>query len=245
MPAIKHFIRPIRVSMDFVLKKFVSKKTILMLQSVDQYQRYSPIVSSIPTNTSILDVGGGTGVISTFLKNNITILDPDETELKEAKKKGLKTIKASALKIPKKDNSFDIVTSVATLEHIPKEKRIIFIKELKRVAKEKVLLYTPYGKTGEEYDNKLFKFRSNLGIKDRWTEEHLKNPLPTLSLLKKHFPDAELKFIQNANIWLIIMKLQSIPVLNRFLPGLIYFIFLKWFDNKEPFIGVVINWNKQ
>jgi ubiquinone/menaquinone biosynthesis C-methylase UbiE len=215
----------------------------LYLSSVDKIQRYSPIYKEISKEDTLLDVGGGDGTIFYFNKgNDITVLDINETELSKSKKLGLKTITASGSKIPFEDNSFDVVTSIASLEHVPPSERIPYLKELKRVAKKKVLIYFPTGTIGEKYDRKLLKFRKLLHKKDPWTEEHLTNGLPSIDLIQEVFSSYNIKKIQNAYLWYLIMILQTIPLLNKFLPGIIYFI-LKPLDRLKPHIGVFVKCN--
>ena len=85
-----------------------------------------------------------------------------------------------------------------------------------------------------KYDKILYKFKKLLGKKDRWTKEHLENGLPQTKDLKKQFPAAKITPTRNAYIWLTIMFLQSVPLLNRFLPGIVYII-LKPFNRFKPF----------
>lgn len=216
-------------------------KLSLYLSSGDKLQRYLPLLPYLEGR--VLDVGGGIGNLYDFSKRKITVFDIDENELKFSKEKGLETVKGDGSNLPFKDNSFDTVISVATLEHIPKENRSKFLKELRRVAKKKVLIYTPYGEVGEEYDKKLYKFRKKLGKEDRWTREHIQNGLPKIEEIKKIYPNAKIKRIQNAKTWYFIMVLQTIPILNKILPGIFYYL-LKPIQNLEPTVGLLIREEK-
>lgn len=210
----------------------------LYLSSADRLQRYLPFLPYL--KGSILDVGGGTGVLYDLSKRkDITIFDINEEELEIASKKGLKTVKGDASKLPFKDGSFDTVISVATLEHIPKEKRNSFLDELIRVSKKWILIYTPYGETGEKYDKKIYSLRKKIGREDKWTLEHIQNGLPRLEELRNKFPNAKIKKIQNAQVWYFLMILQSIPILNKILPGIAYFV-LKPIQDREPTIGLLL-----
>ena len=209
----------------------------LYLSSVDKLQRYLPFIPLL--EGKILDVGGGIGNLYDLSKKKITVFDIDERELEIARKKGLETVKGDGSNLPFKDNSFDTVISVATLEHIPKENRSKFLKELRRVAKKKVLIYAPYGEIGEEYDKRLYKFRKKLGKDDRWTREHIQNGLPKIEEIKNIYPNAKIKRIQNAKTWYFIMMLQTIPIINKILPG-IFYLLLKPIQNMEPTVGLLI-----
>ena len=209
----------------------------LYLSSADKLQRYLPFIPHL--EGEILDVGGGVGNLYDLSGKKITVFDINEDELEISRKKGLETIKGDGAKLPFKDNSFDTVISVATLEHIPKNNRSRFLEELKRVSKKKILLYTPYGNKGEEFDKKLYNFRKKIGREDKWTLEHIKNGLPSLEDIKESFPSAKIKKIQNAQIWYFLMVLQSIPIINKVFPGIAYFA-LKPIQNREPTIGLLI-----
>src|SRR3989344_8666272 len=152
------------------------KKLKIYLSSADKLQRYLPFIPHL--EGEILDVGGGIGNLYDLSGKKITVFDINENELKISRKKGLEAIQGDGINLPFKDNSFDTVVSVATLEHIQKNKRSKFLEELKRVSKKKILIYTPYGKKGEEYDKKLYNFRKKIGREDKWTLEHIKNGLP-------------------------------------------------------------------
>ncbi len=89
----------------------------------------------------VLDLGCGNGRFCQFLKGtDYTGADISSGLIKEAKKRHpkLEFIEADALNLPFSDNSFDVVLSIAVLHHIPsKELRIRFLKEARRVLKEK------------------------------------------------------------------------------------------------------------
>ncbi len=209
----------------------------LFLSSNDRYQRYSEIAKHISPKETVLDVGGGPGIISKFINNDTTILDINKEELNLAKKQGLKTIITDFNKNKLKNNSYDVVVSVSALEHIPKEKRLAYLKELKRIAKNKVIVFTPTGSL--RYDKILYNFKKIIGRKDIWTLEHIKNGLPQINDLKNIFPNAQLKSTQNAYVWLTIMFLQSIPILNKVLPGISYLI-LKPFNKLKPHTACIL-----
>ncbi len=97
----------------------------------------------------ILDLGCGNGRLFELLKDkkiDYTGIDDSKKLIKLAKKKypfvpplrgGInKFLVGNALKLPFKDNSFDLIYSIAVFHHIPsKELRLRFLKEAKRVLK--------------------------------------------------------------------------------------------------------------
>lgn len=98
---------------------------------------------------SVLDVGCGTGALSNVLYDkglSVTGVDPSEGMLKQAQKrrrdKDIKLIKIiPGKKLPFPDNSFDIAISSYVAHGFKSEERIKFYKEMKRVAKEYVILH--------------------------------------------------------------------------------------------------------
>jgi len=94
----------------------------------------------------VLDLGCGNGRFYEFFKNkDIDYIGVDDSEklIEIAKQKFPDGIfqTANALSLPFQDNYFDKIYAVAILHHIPsKEFRLQFLKEAKRVLKQKGLL---------------------------------------------------------------------------------------------------------
>jgi cyclopropane fatty-acyl-phospholipid synthase-like methyltransferase len=98
-------------------------------------------------NKNILDIGASYGwFVNWSIKMNckgITALEPT--------KKGFKGIDqyltsavfkvGSGLNIPEPNNSFDTVVSFEVIEHLPKNKEIVFFKEINRVLKDQGAFY--------------------------------------------------------------------------------------------------------
>ncbi|MEM0480958.1 MAG: class I SAM-dependent methyltransferase [Candidatus Aenigmatarchaeota archaeon] len=95
-------------------------------------------------NKKVLDAGCGDCTQLIEFKNNVLFgIDFSKKMIKEAKKKhkNVYLVIGDIRNLPFKNKAFDIVLCIATLHHIPKRKeRIIALKELKRVAKEKILI---------------------------------------------------------------------------------------------------------
>jgi ubiquinone/menaquinone biosynthesis C-methylase UbiE len=94
----------------------------------------------------VLDLGCGNGRYYSMLQNKevlYTGVDNSEKLIELAKNKypGVEFKTADALSLPSPDNYFDKIYSIAVLHHIPsKELRLQFLKEAKRVLKQKGLL---------------------------------------------------------------------------------------------------------
>ncbi|MCX6709564.1 MAG: methyltransferase domain-containing protein, partial [Candidatus Woesearchaeota archaeon] len=158
-------------------------------------------------------------------------------------KRGLKTIVSDGCNIPLPDSSFDFAVSVASFQYVSKKSRRKFLSELKRVARFGVVLYTPVD-SSLKTEEKLHSFRNSIHYPDPWLEMELKAGLPNLSIIKSEFLRAKIYGIQNREVWYKIMVLESIPVLNLFIPGIFYALFLRHYDRGNP-IAYVVSWNKQ
>ncbi|MBF6613121.1 MAG: class I SAM-dependent methyltransferase [Chloroflexi bacterium] len=89
----------------------------------------------------LLDVGGYPGVLRHFLAGdayNLSVLDvvPDDGSVPGY-------TQASGLDLPYADRSFDVVTALDTLEHIPNADRSRFLSEVMRVARYAAVLVNP------------------------------------------------------------------------------------------------------
>jgi ubiquinone/menaquinone biosynthesis C-methylase UbiE len=93
-------------------------------------------VNKYVNNTSILDVGCGTGLITQVLHGDITGLDISTWKLERAKRyiPNAKFVEGDAENLPFKDNSFDCIISTDIIEHL--ERPDLAIKEIKRVLKQ-------------------------------------------------------------------------------------------------------------
>jgi len=95
----------------------------------------------------VLDIGGYDGFILSKIKEKkdftAIILDLDKEGLKIAKKRGLKTILGSGIKIPLRKKSVDVLLLLDVIEHTKRDDLII--KETKRVLRKNgiLILTTP------------------------------------------------------------------------------------------------------
>jgi len=262
---IKFLISIVKLPFQLLLNLF-PQRTRIFLSSVDTSIRFNDVEKQIRNilrnkksahkkgceknknnkKMTILDVGGGGGAISAFIGRkdfDITVLDKNKTTLKKASKRGLKTVLSDGCNIPFKNNSFDFVVSIASFQCVDKNKRVRFLRELKRVAKIAAIVYTPID-SALAVETKLHKFRQQIYFPDPWLELELSKGLPSISLLKKELKGAKFFGIQNQHVWYCTMLLESIPVLNLFVPGIFYSLFLRYSDNKPPYLAYVIVWKK-
>lgn len=91
-------------------------------------------------NKKLLNIGSWTGPFETLAveyTNDITSIDIDERPLAVLKKNlpKVNTIKASAEDLPFRNNTFDVVTFWAVIEHIPVGYELAALREINRVLK--------------------------------------------------------------------------------------------------------------
>jgi methyltransferase family protein len=82
--------------------------------------------------------------------------------------------------LPVPDKAYDIVTSLDTLEHVPRPERPTFVSELVRVTARRLILCCPFGTTEHtRAEEQLLDWYERLtGERHRWLAEHVENGLP-------------------------------------------------------------------
>jgi len=165
----------------------------------DQFQRYKGVEEAIglvreSRPLKILDVGGYPGLISDFLPEDETyILDVIPHNRSNY-------IQANGTSLPFKESSFDVVTAIDTLEHIPEEKRKQFVSELFRISSQWIIIMGPF--FSEEIhlaERIILEFSLKTLGKDfaesHPLKEHLLYGLPHISQLKQEIEELEGKFL--------------------------------------------------
>jgi hypothetical protein len=154
----------------------------LLSYPFDGYQRYrdvrviADIIQSQLKNEplSVLDVGG-TPIASKFLSGYQVVIANIESQA------GIQ-LQSDGTKLPCKDESFDVVISVDTLEHLPKVRRKALIDELLRVTESYAIVIAPFANGYNEVaETTLNDFLVNvIGLEHPCLTEHLRNGLPDL-----------------------------------------------------------------
>lgn len=184
----------------------------------DVYERHKKVASFIKSTDTVLDVGGELNHLSQFAKCAkivVANLTSGNVIIKEGN-------------LPFAPNSFDIVSSIDVLEHIPKTKRERFIKNLAKVASQIVILSFPLGTKGHlRFEKELARWLSQKGQDVTYLNEHIRYGLPTLEEVKKIVINFKTKVLFSGNI-----------TINRML----FKIFL--FDPKLKIISRIVYWVK-
>jgi len=222
----------------------------------DQYQRYKMVEELVELirdgrRLRILDVGGHPRLIADFLPEDDTfILDVQPSE-------GLNCVQGDGARLPFKDDSFDLVVSIDTLEHIPSAQKLRFLEEQLRASGDYILLAAPFEdenvSLAEQIVNEFFIKKT--GHPNESLEEHFANGLPCLSETLSFFDENGVQHLEIPNgylyNWLLMMMalpaVQASPdseelvaMINRFYNQNLYVS-----DNRRPCYRTVILASKQ
>lgn len=105
---------------------------------------------------SLLSLCCGIGLeLNNLVTQNVTAVDAAQQYLDEVKSRcpQAKPVLSDALEYTKNqpDNSVDVISIIDGIEHMDKKTGIKLIKEMKRVAKKQILLFTPQGPGEDGY----------------------------------------------------------------------------------------------
>lgn len=171
--------------------------------------RYLPFVDEIKKIKdvrNILEVGSAGLGITPYLRREVTGVD---IEFSPPFHPLLKRIKGNALKLPFLTSSFDVALSVDMLEHLRGKDREAAIAEMLRVAKRRVFIGVPSGRTAQREDKVLHKlYNHRFGRKYKFFEEQIQENLPEKDTLLTMIKNAALvnkkaitvKIVGNENI---------------------------------------------
>lgn len=123
-------------------------------------------------NISILDIGGGDGILSSFLNDTFKYC------LAEPQSNGL-----DGTNLPFTENSFDYVVASHVFEHIPQKDRELFLNNMLKTASKGIILINPFYIEGTFVEARL---ELALEItKQKWVKEHLDCGLPKIEVVKE------------------------------------------------------------
>lgn len=146
----------------------------------DIYERHLKVASFIHKGATVLDVGGQLGYLSQFCAPAKIVV----ANLKSSVEKS--DILITGDKLPFGDNSFSTVTAIDVLEHIPKNDRLPFIRELSRVARASVILSFPVGTPKHiAYEKQLHLKLTKRGQDVTYLAQHIDLGLPTIAEIAK------------------------------------------------------------
>lgn len=178
--------------------------------------RYLPAVNFLKRNSidedNFLEVGSGSLGICPYLARKVTGVDISFDEITHPL---LLPVKATGSKIPFKNNSFNFVLSMDTLEHLPYgRKKMIY--EILRVAKKGVIIGFPVGFWSKLVDSFLdWYYQKTHGEKLDFLVEHRKYSLPKTKEMEESIRNSARKLNKkisvqvknNTNVFLLVFLL--------------------------------------
>jgi ubiquinone/menaquinone biosynthesis C-methylase UbiE len=229
----------------------------ILYTGIDQWQRYGSVAQQIRTlddaSITVLDVGGSSGTIRKFLdckRYRLCVLDVNIQALAKIDDLRLGVIAGDGCCLPFKDNSFDVVISVDSLEHVPDANKAAYCQELKRVAKRYVIVHCPADSSDGEFqgaacDAKFLQWhQQRFERNEPNTLEHLNSGLPKVDELRRLFPEANVAGKQNAHVWFKYMTISAAPYI-RLVAGLLYKLRLQNKDDLPPYHACLLMWRKR
>jgi hypothetical protein len=148
----------------------VLARTAVGFLSSDTRARHRLVARFLGDASEVLDVGGVPGRLETFLAAAVVItanLEPPAD------------VVFDGTRLPFPNGSFDGVTSIDVLEHLPREVRATHVDELRRVARTCVVLSTPFGSTAHvDGERELAEwYARTTGRRHRFLDEHVEHGL--------------------------------------------------------------------
>jgi hypothetical protein len=156
------------------------------LVAPDTWERHALAAGLAGFPGNLLDVGGA-GLLGRLLPG---------TEVTTANVEPPADVLLTGAELPFADGSFDAVTSIDVLEHLPPVERAVHVAELRRVARRRVVVTTPLGTQEHvEAERELAEWHETVtGRRHRFLDEHLVHGLPTLAELQELAEGVELLF---------------------------------------------------
>jgi ubiquinone/menaquinone biosynthesis C-methylase UbiE len=197
----------------------------VLFPTSDYWIRYSRVLDALGNfqhegTLRLLEVSSGRGGLAWLLYDphlRICLVDRNPEALGDSRGCNCWRVCADAVNLPFSSNSFEVVISVDTVEHLPDHQRETFITELKRVAARAVIITCPLQSRDGEFRAGEFDQRLREEIKSRnrhvpdWLEEHLREGHPTLEQFSRWLPDVQVTGTQNCYAWLRYASLYFRP----------------------------------
>lgn len=159
---------------------------------------------------SVLEVGGGDGVVMRYLRAN-TNIDYKNLDVAEDLNPD---ILGSVESISLADNTFDLVCAFEILEHLPFEKFEQSLSELARVSKKDVLISLPHFGPAVKLLFKLPFFPEvKVSFKIPYPKEHTFNGQHYWEIGKRGFPVARIRKLLANNF---VIKGEFVPFENQY-----------------------------
>jgi hypothetical protein len=180
----------------------------LKAASFDLYSRYAHVhafrTSRLdPEPLRILDVGDPFGTISSLFPDDHTV-SLDIYAQTPPIGAGHQHVLGSGFELPFPDDTFDLVASHDTFEHLPADRRFEFVQELLRVGRGPVVLVAPFDdpRTARCEHMVNAQFVTRLGHSLPALDEHAELTLPDLDGLLGWLVENEVAHVVHGDGWL-------------------------------------------
>jgi hypothetical protein len=159
------------------------------LMPYDLYERHAVVGRLLREVTGessgshcVLDVGGRVEMLGWFVPYRGVSVNTD----------GSGDLLGSGCVLPLSDSSFTTVVSIDTLEHLPRESRLPFLRECLRVARRYVIVAAPFGSGGHSACERQLDdlYRSIHGKPHPYLSEHVQYGLPDIAELDRLVRDS-------------------------------------------------------
>jgi len=185
--------------------------------AVNHHSQIAQIIEDLTEEGDlVLDDGCGNRLHWVGIKNREMIgvdLDPSWIEKTRDLPTGGHFILADSCHLPFPDDRFSLVVSINVLEHISKERRVVYINEMKRVA-QRYYLSCPHS-LGFIYSI----LHGHLGTSIR-NKEHLFWKLPTSAFLHRHFEEEEFLYTRDPKYKCLLSLLRTLGILKYLYPNI-------------------------
>ncbi|MGQ9645226.1 MAG: class I SAM-dependent methyltransferase [Thermodesulfobacteriota bacterium] len=162
-----------------------------ILNNSEEIQRFNAVVEEIPEDGyTLLDIGCGPGVFLHLLHKQTGIkgigIEITDIKIRYAQESlSVTVLKGGASHLPFKDGSFDIVTALELMEHLPYEVYEKALEEVQRVARKWIIISVPYREERRYVPCPYCgtKFQANYHLRS-FDESRLQRLFPRFEILK-------------------------------------------------------------
>ncbi len=232
-------------------RHFGLREALLYARQIDFWCRLSRVVplvrEALPAGGTVLDVGSGRQGLGEAARRGalppsvrVVASDLDPARLRRG-------VASDAAFLPFRDRSFDAVVSMDMIEHCPAERRPAVLRELRRVARSRVIVTFPTASASGRFDGERAdrEFQDwhvrTLGYPEGNTAEHLAGAYPVLETVLAESP-GRIEGLSGLSAWKRYMRVSHTRI-GWVLAGLEFAARLRQSDARAPFHSCLVTWD--